>query len=155
MTVFPLFSKIEATHEKPMKREIGGASILAALLAAFAVFAFWMQGRPSALPAFDAAEFVSHGPSGRSVVRLNGADARRLRPIFDGVPREREPRKWVAFGRLTLFARGKEVLQVDVLSGPGGEGPFGIEGGEGYLGYDEAALKALLTDFGWRPDPAR
>lgn len=155
MTAFALFAGIETTHEKPMKREIGGASILAALLAAFAMFAFWMPGRPSALPDFDAAEFVSHGPSGRSVVRLIGADAQRLRPIFDGVPREREPRKWVAFGRLTLFARGKEVLQIDVLSGPGGEGPFGIEGQESYLGYDETALRALLTDFGWRPDSAR
>jgi hypothetical protein len=88
-------------------------------------------------------------------VQLRGADAQRLRPIFDGIPRERDPRKWVAFVRLALFERGKEVLQIDVLSGPGGEGPFGIEGEDSYLGYDEAALKALLTDFGWRPDPAR
>jgi hypothetical protein len=114
-----------------------------------------VRSRPSALPDFDAAEFVSHGPSGRSVVRLNGADAQRLRPIFDGVPRERDPRKWVAFGHLTLFARGKEVLQIYILSGSGGEGPFGIKGEDSYLGYDEAALIALLTDFGWRPDPAR
>jgi hypothetical protein len=155
MTAFPLFAGIEATHVKPMKLEIVGVFILAALLAAFAVFAIWMPGRSSALPDFDAAEFVSHGPSGRSVVRLSGADAQRLRPIFDGIPREREPRKWVAFGHLTLFARGKEVLQIDVLSGPGGEGPFGIEGKGSYLGYDESALNALLTDFGWRPDPAR
>lgn len=155
MTAFPLFAWIEATHEKTMNREIVGGSILAALLAAFVVFAIWMPGRSSALPDFDAAEFVSHGPSGRSVVRLNGVDAQRLWPIFDGIPREREPRKWVAFGHLTLFARGKEVLQIDVLSGPGGEGPFGIKGKDSYLGYDEAALNALLTDFGWRPDPAR
>lgn len=155
MTAFPHFAGIEATHEKPMKRENGGASILAALFAAFVVFAFWMPGRPSALPDFDAAEFVSHGPGGRSLVRLSGVDAQRLRPIFEGIPRERDPRKWVAFGHLTLFQRGEEVLQIQVLSGPGGEGPFGIEGGDSYLGYDEAALKSLLTDFGWRPDPAR
>lgn len=113
------------------------------------------RSKPSVLPAFDAADFASHGPSGRSVVRLSGADAQRLRPIFEGIPRERDPQKWVAFGRLTLFERGKEVLQLDVLSGPGGEGPFGIKGKDAYLGYDEAAFKALLTDCGWQPDPAR
>ena len=138
-----------------MKPKIVGVFVVIALLAALAVFVTWMPGRPSALPDFDAAEFVSNGPSGRSVVRLNGADAQRLRPIFDGVPRERDPRKWVAFGHLTLFSRGKELLQIYILSGPGGEGPFGIKGEDSYLGYDEAALRALLIDFGWRPDPAR
>lgn len=107
------------------------------------------------LPDFDSAEFACHGPSGRSLVRLTGPDAQRLRPIFDGIPQEREPRKWLAFGHLTLFQGRQEVLQIQVLSGPGGEGPFGIKGKDSYLGYDEAALKALLADCGWRPDPAR
>lgn len=114
-----------------------------------------LRSRPSVLPAFDAAEFSSHGPSGRSLVQLRGANALRLRTIFEGIPREKDPQKWVAFGRLTLFERGNEVLEIDVLSGPGGEGPFGIKGKGSYLGYDETALKTLLMDFGWQPDPAR
>ena len=88
-------------------------------------------------------------------MRLRGANALRLRTIFEGIPREKDPQKWVAFGRLTLFERGNEVLEIDVLSGPGGEGPFGIKGKGSYLGYNGAAFRALLMEAGWRPDPAR
>ena len=138
-----------------MRNKVIAMIFVAAIGLALVVGVFIPRFGRSVLPEFDLAEFTSHGPSGRSLVQLRGADAQRLRPIFDGIPRERDPRKWVAFVRLALFERGKEVLQIDVLSGPGGEGPFGIEGEDSYLGYDEAALKALLTDFGWRPDPAR
>ena len=129
--------------------------LIAALGLAIVLGILVPRSRPSVLPNFDSADFASHGPSGRSLVRISGAAAQQLRLIFEGIPRERDPQKWVAFGHLTLFQRGKEVLQIDVLSGPGGEGPFGIEGKGDYLGYDEAAFKALLKDFGWQPDAAR
>ncbi len=109
----------------------------------------------SVLPEFDSAKFTSHGPGGRSVVELKGAVAQRLRSVFERIPRERDPKKWIAFGHLSLMKSGNEVLQIDVLSGPKGEGPFGIEGEGSYLGYDEPAFRALLTEAGWVPDPAR
>lgn len=128
----------------------------------FAALAFLLIGGfllfrslPSELPEFDSARFTSHGPGGRSVVELEGDAAQRLRTVFEGVPRERDPKKWIAFGQLTLMNQGNEVLQIDVLAGPKGEGPFGIKGEDSYLGYDEAAFRAFLTDAGWLPDPAR
>lgn len=138
-----------------MKSRLVAEVVVVALVAAFAVFVLWTPERPSVLPEFDAAKFTSHGPSGRSQVWLRGSEVQKLRAIFEGVPREREPKKWVAFGQMTLFERDKEVLEIQILSGPQGEGPFGIKGGHDYLGYDEAAFKALLKDFGGRPDPAR
>jgi hypothetical protein len=96
------------------------------------------------------------------VVKIEGAEAQRLRPIFEGRPVEEEMYEWRVIGELTLFRDGTEVLKIGVFSRRGGPVPFAISGGECYSGYDEAAFLELvrsngwvLTSRGWEPLPAR
>ncbi len=96
------------------------------------------------------------------MVKIEGVEAQRLRPIFKGCPVEEDMKEWPVIGELTLFREGTEVLKIGVFSRRGGPVPFAISGGECYSGYDEAAFLELLqsvgwvlTPRGWEPLPAR
>jgi hypothetical protein len=116
----------------------------------------------SVLPELDSATFMPFVEGVCPLVKIEGAEAQRLRPIFDGCPVEEEMYEWRVIGELTLFRDGTEVLKIGVFSTRGGPVPFAISGGECYSGYDEAAFRELLqsvgwvlTPRGWEPLPAR
>ena len=96
------------------------------------------------------------------MVKIEGVEAQRLRPIFKGCPVEEDMKEWPVIGELTLFREGTEVLKIGVFSRRGGPVPFAISGGECYSCYDKAAFLQLLksigwvlTPRGWEPLPAR
>lgn len=103
----------------------------------------------SVLPKFDSATFMLFVEGVCPVVKIEGVEAQRLRPIFEGCPVEEEMKEWPVIGELTLFQEGTEVLKIGVFSRRGGPVPFAISGGECYSGYDEAAFRELLQSIGW------
>lgn len=103
----------------------------------------------SELPEFDSATFMPFVEGVCPVVKIEGVEAQRLRPIFEGCSVEKEMKEWPVIGELTLIREGAEVLNMAVFSRRGGPEPFAISGGECYSGYVEAAFLKLLKSIGW------
>lgn len=131
------------------------AVIAAFLVAALVLIAWRGLNRPSELPDFDSAEFSFSGPQLAPPVTISGSEVAKLRAIFDGVPADRRPSKWVAFGQLKLLKGGRTVLEIDVYSNPRDKGPFRFSEKRYFLGYDQDAFRALLAANGWQPEPRR
>jgi hypothetical protein len=133
------------------------AIIVAFLVAAAGLIAWNGLNRPSELPDFDSADFInySYGAEADPPVTISGPGVAKLRSVFEGVPADRHPSKWVGFGQLRLLKGGRVVLEIDVFSNSSGAGPFRLSEKDYFLGYDQEAFRALLTANGWQPDRPR
>lgn len=127
------------------------AALGLALLAGILIYRPLRDLRPelSVLPKFDSATFIPFVQGVCPVVRIEGVEAQRLRPIFEGCPVEEEVKEWPVIGELTLFRDGSEVLKIGVFSRRSGPDPFAFSGGGCYSGYDEAAFLELVRSVGW------
>lgn len=113
----------------------------------------YLRPELSVLPEFDSATFVPFVEGVCPVVKIEGPEAQRLRPIFEGRPVEKDLKEWVVIGELTLFRHGAEVLEMAVFWSKSSPDPFAFAGGEYYSGYDEEAFRELLRSIGWDLTP--
>ena len=117
------------------------AALALALLAGIVISRPLRDSRPvvSVLPEFDSATFIPFVEGVCPVLEIKGAEAQRLRPIFEGCPVEEDMKEWPVIGELTLFREGVEVSKIGVFSRRSGPVPFAITGGECYSGYYKPA----------------